>query len=451
MNVLSLFDGKSGAMAALQLIGIKPDNYYACEIDKYAQQVSRFHYPDIIRLGDVTKVSFMGLPKIDLLVAGFPCTPKGTKVKTLSGYKNIEDITTSDYVLTHNNEYKKVVITMSKLANHINIVKSQGCYNLKLTDEHPLYVCRDNKFEWVECKDLKTTDYLTYNINKLALNSHNLNEIECWLLGRYIADGTIESKRNRLYFSIGKKKAEEFKSKISSYKHFICHLERNCHEIYINDDRLIELATTCGSGALNKIIPQFIIDLPYNLLKQVWDGYISGDGHFDTKVNRQMFTTVSENLFLGLQDIIIKLFNKIPSCLVRVDKRKVTFNDTYNGQFYATQKDSFVKDDKLCVKVKGLERVELDIEVFNFEVEDDNSYTLNNVIVHNCQAFSFAGKQLNFEDPRGKLFFEVVRLLQEIQPKFFLLENVRMKKDIERAITSAIFMTSSGDWEVIED
>jgi DNA-cytosine methyltransferase len=63
----------SGAIAALQSIGIKLDKYYACEIDKYSEAVSRFHYPNIIRLGDVRRVSFFGLPKIDLLVAGFPC------------------------------------------------------------------------------------------------------------------------------------------------------------------------------------------------------------------------------------------------------------------------------------------------------------------------------------------------------------------------------------------
>lgn len=52
-----------------------------------------------------------------------------------------------------------------------------------------------------------------------------------------------------------------------------------------------------------------------------------------------------------------------------------------------------------------------------------------------CQGFSFAGKQLNFEDPRSKLFFEFVRLLKELKPKYFLLENVRMKKDYQDIIT----------------
>lgn len=50
-----------------------------------------------------------------------------------------------------------------------------------------------------------------------------------------------------------------------------------------------------------------------------------------------------------------------------------------------------------------------------------------------CQGFSFAGKLLNFEDIRSKLFFEYVRLLKELRAHkpdmFFLLENVRMKKE----------------------
>ena len=52
-----------------------------------------------------------------------------------------------------------------------------------------------------------------------------------------------------------------------------------------------------------------------------------------------------------------------------------------------------------------------------------------------CQGFSKAGKQLNFEDPRSKLFFEYVRILNEINPKYFLLENVAMKKEYRDIIT----------------
>jgi DNA (cytosine-5)-methyltransferase 3A len=52
-----------------------------------------------------------------------------------------------------------------------------------------------------------------------------------------------------------------------------------------------------------------------------------------------------------------------------------------------------------------------------------------------CQGFSFAGKQLNFDDPRSKLFFEFVRLIDECKPTYFLLENVVMKKEYEDVIT----------------
>lgn len=55
-----------------------------------------------------------------------------------------------------------------------------------------------------------------------------------------------------------------------------------------------------------------------------------------------------------------------------------------------------------------------------------------------CQGFSFAGKQLNFDDPRSKLFFEFVRAIREIKPKYFLLENVRMKKEYQDIITEQL-------------
>lgn len=52
-----------------------------------------------------------------------------------------------------------------------------------------------------------------------------------------------------------------------------------------------------------------------------------------------------------------------------------------------------------------------------------------------CQGFSTAGKQLNFEDPRSKLFFEFKRAIDEVKPKYFLLENVKMKKEYENIIS----------------
>ena len=55
-----------------------------------------------------------------------------------------------------------------------------------------------------------------------------------------------------------------------------------------------------------------------------------------------------------------------------------------------------------------------------------------------CQGFSLAGKQLAFDDPRSALFFEFIRLLKEIKPKYFLLENVRMKKEFLQVISQQV-------------
>jgi len=55
-----------------------------------------------------------------------------------------------------------------------------------------------------------------------------------------------------------------------------------------------------------------------------------------------------------------------------------------------------------------------------------------------CQGFSIAGKQLNFEDKKSKLFFEYLRILKETKPTHFLLENVSMKKEWIKIISDLL-------------
>ena len=73
MNVLSLFDGMSCGQQALDRLGVKVDNYYASEIDKYAIKITQKNYPDTIQLGDVRDVKGSDLPAIDLILCGSPC------------------------------------------------------------------------------------------------------------------------------------------------------------------------------------------------------------------------------------------------------------------------------------------------------------------------------------------------------------------------------------------
>lgn len=74
MKVLSLFDGISCAYEGLNRAGVEVEEYYACEIDKYAIKVSQSNHPDIIRpVNDVRFLSKQMLPEIDLLIGGSPC------------------------------------------------------------------------------------------------------------------------------------------------------------------------------------------------------------------------------------------------------------------------------------------------------------------------------------------------------------------------------------------
>ena len=74
VDVLSCFDGMACGMLAMQGAGVKVNNYYAYEIDKYAIKTVQHNFPQIKELGDVFKADFSQYKGIDFLVGGSPCT-----------------------------------------------------------------------------------------------------------------------------------------------------------------------------------------------------------------------------------------------------------------------------------------------------------------------------------------------------------------------------------------
>ena len=251
MKFIDMFSGIGGFRTAMENNGHECIAY--SEIDKYAKQSYQAMYDteNEIDLGDITEISQEYLSRFkeenDIVVGGSPCFRKGTLITTKNGLKPIEEIKKGDYVLTHNNRYKEVVVPMVNPAKEIYSLKVEEVIETFVTPEHPIRVkeSRESEPKWIKVKDL------------------------------------------------------------DKEKHFV----------------------------------------------QL--------GNFE-------YSTIEE----------VKLLST-------------------------------------------------DETVYNFEVEDDNSYVANNMVVHNCQSFSLAGGRKGFEDTRGTLFFEYAKVVKETQPKYFLFENVK--------------------------
>lgn len=461
MNILSLFDGMSCGQIALNRLGIEYDNYFACEIDKYAIEITQKNFPNTKQLGDVTLVKGENLPKIDLLIGGSPCFTAGNLVMTIDGYKPIEEIKEGDMVLTHRNRYRKVLKVGGEKKETI-IIKSQGSTKIETTKNHPFYCFEDvkenSKFVWKNIIDFEKTDKVVSINWGFNNDSKDFSDVDLYILGRFLADGccykTKRKNRKNSYIykfkiSIGKHELEDFKSKVDD--RFYYQEDKSVYNAFIYKKEWVEIGEKFGHLAHNKFIPNFILDLPVERLKIFLNGYMDGDGHIrkgkTSRINLyKRNTTVSEKLALTLSLAIQKCYNGVSICHTPrpkkciIEGREVNQRDSYEVS-YTEEKTKFSKyktfDDYTAYNLtKSTSFKEGGVNnVYNIEVEEDNSYVLNNLIVHNCQGFSFAGKQLNFEDPRSALFFEYVRLLKECKPTYFLLENVKMKKEFQDVIT----------------
>ena len=475
IKVIELFAGIGSQTQALKNIGIDHEVVAISEIDKYAVTSYEAIHGEVNNLGDITKIQ--QLPFCDLLTYSFPCFIEGTKVLTLNGYKNIEDINCSDEVLTHKNRYKKVVKPMINKANHIYKLSTMCSDDLFATEEHPFYVRKkykiwnnhkrtyDRKFEnpsWIKVKDLSKDFYVGIAINKkselpnwtgsvfewldcrknrysnVLQEKFNMSEF-WWIIGRYLGDGWIRHQSG-IIICCDFPETNEITEKLEILNfNYSISSERTTNKIHISFKEIGEYVEQFGRGAKNKKLTGDIINLPVNLLKGFIEGYMSADGCFTQNLNKA--TSISNELIYGIGQCVAKVYNK-PFSIYKtirpkktiIEGRLVNQNDTYSISWkneIKKQDKAFYEDGYIWCPINNIEKLNYEGNVYNFEVEEDNSYVVQNIMVHNCQDLSIAGKGAGIKKgTRSGLLFEVERLLliaklNDVLPNYLLLENVK--------------------------
>ena len=453
------FAGVGGFHLAFQ--GLADCNFVS-EWDEKAQITYKSNFGGQIA-GDITKLDFGTMPNFDIMCGGFPCFATGTLVNTIHGYKKIEEINIGEKVLTHTGVFRPVLNTMQKKCNNLLNIKIMGSEWINVTEEHPFYVYNDKNFIWKEAKDLSKGDMIAININTKSENyqwngtQNNINQYKntevntlpvntekfWWLVGRYVGDGwRINYKR--------KNRKNSFMSKviiccglhenidkeiIDIGLHATKSKERTGYKYHISNKEFNEFLIPFGKYAHNKKIPVGVLNLPLNLLQSFFNGYLSADGYCtkNKSTNIIQISTTSSKLAYGFQQIIHKLYGVSASMVTTkagkkyIEGRLCKVKKCYilKAHINTDKNHTKIVNNYILVPFRKKEKITFNDYVYNLEVETDNSYCINNIIVHNCQPFSIAGEQKGFQDTRGTVFFDIVKIIKEKKPKVIFLENVK--------------------------
>ena len=479
---IDLFCGIGGFHQALKRLN--GTCVFACDIDEKCRETYEKNY-GLKPHADITKVNVAEIPDFDVLCAGFPCFVAGTRVLTNNGYKPIETVELTDKLLTHTGNMQKILNLQQKIYTG-KLFEFDIKYHPEMivaTEEHPFYVRekhnawnstikkRETTFgepQWKVASKLTMDDYFGMVINdksivpeftlekkinqrKTEIINIKMDNPDYWfMMGYWIGDGWIEeTKRNdgrtmhKIRFAINNKDETEIFEKINRVLPITdkkCSTGL-CKKFGCSNFTWFHILKKFGKYAHGKTIPEWVQDAPKELIQEFINGYMKADGCYTKNETVLQITTVSENLAYGIQRLYLKLghifsINKFvrPSTCV-IDGRTVNQRDTYCVRGIL-QKDrntsSFIEGNYVWYapfKITSSETT--NTPVYNFEVETDNSYIVENVCVHNCQAFSNSGKKKGFDDKRGRLYEYILDIAAAKRPRFLFLENVKHIKTID--------------------
>ena len=376
---IDLFCGIGGFHTALDELG--GECVLACDSDKYCREIYEKNY-GITPREDVRKLKAEDIPDFDVLCAGFPCFVSGTPVLTDNGYKNIEDVVFEDKLLTHSGKFQDISNLQRKVfsGDLYNISVKYHPKTINCTNEHPFYVRKRNRI-WNN--SIRKYEYVWDEPEWVTAEKLN----DTYYVGMVVNNKNIIPEFNRLLINIDTWKTLG---------------KLTCNRCENADYEIIKLFTS-----FNNKIPEWIQNAPIKYVKAFTDGF------------PKEIKTKYKNIALGIQRLFLKLGQFVSVSMI---------GDTYKIRGYSVLKRrsyGSIIDNYAWFPINITSERVFDVPVYNFEVATDNSYIVHNVIAHNCQPFSNAGKKSNFGHKKGLLFDEVMRIARAKQPRFMFLENVK--------------------------
>jgi len=393
------------------------------------------------------------------------CFPAGTLVRTRKGLIDISLVKEKDEVLTHQGRYMKVNQT------NVRLYEGKGIYvelyydePFICTPEHPIMTMDG----WKEAKNLSENDFVLKVPIVKETSETNIplrGKNAWWFIGFYLAEGSCvseqygEKHRNWIVtLSCGKDEYKEVLEEISELEIYNEHQKKfipiNIHqverptemELRISSQPLWNFLKQFGRGAENKHIPN-----EFKIYEDILDGYIFGDGwsngkqHSIKSISKQLLFDAKQMLeYKGILARITTCYHSFFTDLKNsihsiIEGREVNQSLCYNLQWSENQYQKKIIDDKLYVKIKSISSVNLNEEVYNLEVEEDESYIIEQAAVHNCRLnLEFDFKQNSFGGGGVKLGSMRVANVNLPRMAYYALKE---KDDIEMGFYSNISNT----------
>lgn len=329
------------------------------------------------------------------------CFATGTLVLSKRGYVPIESLEVGiDEVLTHTGSWKKV-IAKAQTGVSVPVVKTNavGVPNLISTPDHKL-LCKQSygkrqkenlnrcNEEWKPAIECNTKTYLKSILP--PIQESNIPEKEWWIIGRWLADGHIDSRGHQYFISVGSDKWNKFTSIADNYIGAVSD-HGNCKQVGLVNlsKETRSFLSRCTGKAHEKVVPFEGISLSKKLSEVFLDGYLSGDG-CTLKSGKIMASSVSRSLLLSMAIVAQRVFERVPAiyegrnerqCVI--EGREVNARQEWNMTISPHHSFCSIDGAETWKKVRKSSDAGFS-DVWSIEVDEDHTYTAEGCIVKNC-------------------------------------------------------------------